>query len=258
MDALEIVRTGNALAEARLAGRMVDGSINLRSLRSLDEAAEVQLIADYAYGGQPVGYSLAGTCRATASILHCDEPIVSRMCDETIIRSGDTLAVSASMLGVGAELVFEFGRSYPQNNSELVDLTTLSSAIVSCRIGLQIMARRVPHTTLLNPWIATADFGLADAQVQGERIDAWQDRLLAPWPVQLLVDGNVAAEGATNECMGHPLAPLLWLCKRRGAGCIEAGDFVAVGSCTRMIQLVPGHVVEGNFGELGRVTVRLQ
>ncbi|WP_375458534.1 hypothetical protein [uncultured Enterovirga sp.] len=172
--------------------------------------------------------------------------------------SGSTLPVRSSMLGIGAGFSFVFGRSYPAEG-ELVGRDTLLSAIASCHVGLQVLGRRVPGDTPLNEWTATADFGLAEAFIEGPRVENWRDRDLGKATILLRLDGHVCAAGEGRDTLGGPFDALVWLARRldEGGGSIEAGDIVASGSCTGLAQMTPGAVATGDFGKLGAVKLRL-
>ena len=153
-----------------------------------------------------------------------------------------------------------FGRSFPQDEAEPIDRSSVGDAIACCRISLQVIARRVPHLVPLNDWTATADFGLAHTYVEGPNVEGWRHRLVGDSGVSLRMDGRVVAEGQAGQVMRHPLAVAAWLVERlvRRGACIEAGDIVATGSCTGLVQMTPGHLVTGDFGRFGSVELRLE
>ncbi|MBV9459051.1 MAG: hypothetical protein JO141_16230 [Bradyrhizobium sp.] len=248
---------GRQLAIARRDKGLAE-SIDLRSIESMEAALSVQTEAVVAFNDEPIGWTLAGTSDATCRLLRCDAPIVGPIFSETTLRSGEHLPVSHTMLGVGAQFAFLFGRSFPQTESETLDFRTIADTILSCHISLQVVGRRVASAVPLNAWTATADFGLSEIYVEGAEIHNWQDKV-ATVPAILRIDGHVNATGSGADLMGHPLAPALWLCKhlRSRGGCIEAGDIVATGSCTGLVQISPGHVVTGDFGDLGSVELHL-
>ena len=161
------------------------------------------------------------------------------------------------MLGVGAQLSFVFGLSYVPGRTP--GCRKPADAIASCRVALQVPARRVPHSVPLNDWTATADFGLSGAYVEGARIEGWRERLDPGRAATLAVDGHVHARGHLGDTLGGPLAAVSWLVERlaREGRFVEAGDIVSVGSCTGLVQLNPDRTVRGDFGELGSVELQL-
>lgn len=259
MDEGDIDRLASRLADARRQGiQLRREECDLRKLGSEEEAAALQAAASLAFGGSRIGYALVATTAQTARLLNCPEPIVGPLFMEERLPSGSTLRVTRSMLGIGAQYVFVFGSSYPKAGSPAA-LDTIADAIASCRLGMQVLARRTGVDTPFNDWIGTADFGLSECYVEGPSILEWRGHDLGTCDVEVAVDGRPCTSGQGCNTLGHPLAPLVWLARRRAAEglTIEAGDIVAAGSCTTLLQLTPGHEVTSTFGDLGSVTIEL-
>ena len=256
-DESQIRRIGGALAAARRGATLVAPSIDLRRIASSEDALTVQAEATAALDGPPIGYAIAASSEATARLLGCDGPTFGPILPQDRLRSGESLSVRPSMLGVGAQLSFVFGLSYVPGRTP--GCREPADAIASCRVALQVLMRRVPHSAPLNDWTATADFGLSGAYVEGPRVEDWRERLDPRQAVTLLIDGHVNARGHLHDTMGHPLAAVTWLVERlaREGRYVEAGDIVSVGSCTGLVQMSPNRTVRGDFGELGSVELRL-
>lgn len=255
----EIDRTGAALASAHRSGTLVRAGIDLSRVGSLAEALAVQAAACLAHGGERIGRSLAATTPLTARLLGCDEPVIGPLFPADRLTSGASLPARTSMLGVGAQLAFVFGRSLFPEAGEEMEIAEIADAIASCHVALQVLGRRVPHATPLDAWTATADLGLVEAFVEGAAVRDWRARLREDGPASLRLDGHVAAEGRLADLMGHPLAPLAWLARRLGSDGdgIDAGDIVTTGSCTGLLQIRPDAHVTADFGDLGTVTLRV-
>lgn len=255
MIAIDVEGTGERLATARKQRALVGGVAgDLGAIGSLGGAEAVQAAAALALDQTRIGWSLAATSDVTRRLLGCTEPVAGPLFAEDTYMSGSSLALRSSMLGIGAQFAFTFGRSYPMED-ETVGLESVADAVVSCRLALQILSRRVPDTVPLNTWVATADFGLSDAFVTGTSVEEWRFRALGDTDIRLLVDGHACAWGRGRDTLGDPLAPLLWLAERlAGRGqVIDAGDVVATGTCTGLVQLTPGRHVSGQFAGLGEV-----
>ena len=258
MLAAEKVLVAAALARARKSGA-VDESIDLRRVRSLDEASVVQMLASADLVDEVQGFSLAATSSASAHSLSCEEPVYGPLFESAHYRSGKALRVTPSMIGVGAQIAFTFGRTYPQSDYDLSSLSLVADAIVTCSLGLQIVSRRVPHATPLNSWTATADFGLAGAYIEGPSVAHWRKRLSRMGDVTMRMDGHALQHGRIGDTMGHPLRAVHWLAKslHSQGKYIEAGSIVTTGSCTNFVQLTPQHTVVGDFSDLGSVSLSL-
>lgn len=161
------------------------------------------------------------------------------------------------MLGIGAGYSFTFGRSYPADR-EPVDRGTVLGAIASCHLALQLLGRRVPGDTPLNDWTATADFGSAEAHVEGPR-GREMARLRTRERHHPAEDGRSCLRRTGFRHSRPSLGAVAWLARRldEGGGAIEAGDIVATGSCTGLVQMTPGTVAMGDFGDLGTIELQL-
>jgi len=245
-----------ALARAQANGE-IDTGLDLRLINSLEQAWDIQRSATLATEDEIYGIALTCTSAMTSRQLRCDQPVYGPLFAGTCVASGEHLRVSSAMIGVGAQLAFVFGRSYPQAPDEALSIASLADAIAACHMALQVVARRVSHAIPLNTWTAIADFGLSGAYIAGSPIDDWRDRLTPDGVVALTVDGSVNGHGRLSDVMGHSLHAALWLAGklRDRGGVIEAGSIVATGSCTGLVQLAPGHRIAGDFGALGNVSV---
>lgn len=251
----EIDRVGTAIGLAYRQGTLVPPDIDLQPIGSAADAAAVQDAAAAAHGGERVGHSLAATTPITARLLGCDGPVSGPVFADRVMSSGDTLRPRPSILGIGAQLTFVFGRNLEPEEGLAGDLASLAGAVASCHLSLQVLGRRVPHAMPLNAVRASADLGLVEALVQGPLVPDWQARLRPDMEVRLRLDGHVCATGMPSDAMGDPLAPVAWLVRNlSGSGnLIEAGDSVATGSVTGLLQIRPGQVVTADFGDLGTV-----
>ncbi|OAS13245.1 hypothetical protein [Methylobacterium platani] len=249
----EAVRAlGRALAAARRTGAVTaDPGPGL-----LDDPAWVQAEAVLAAGETVRGFTLAATTIRTARALACPEPLAAPLLASALCEDGAAFRTSRAVLGIGAQYLMVIGRSFPREDEDPGDREALAGAVLSCRIGLQVLGRRLPDSVPLGPASAIADFGLDAAELRGAAIPRWREADLGGTPVTLRLDGHPVAQGAGAEILeSHPLAALAWLAGglARAGRSLEAGDTVATGSCTGLIRVRPGQRVEGDFGALGRV-----
>ena len=246
---------GRALARGRRSGAVVPTGLDI--IASRDDAEAVLDEATLAYDARIEGFCLAATTKECGRLTNCDEPLAAPMFACARIPNGGNLRVDPSLLGLGAELQFRFGRAFPIKDDVPGDLDSLSDAIVSCHIGFQILGRRSGYGTPMNGWTALADFGLAAHHVRGDALYPWREIDLRSLRISVSVDGNSVALSRGYDVYGHPLGVVSWLARSlatRGAY-IEAGSFVAIGSCTGLTQLVAGHVYTGHFGGNQQVTL---
>ena len=250
---LDVGRVGAALARAKRADG--PGDVDLRLIRSMDAAREVQDAALAGHGGTVTGYTLAASSAVTSRRLNCFDPVVGRMLDDSVYGSGDSLRLPYGTLGIGAQFILVIGAPV----REPLDLRSVADAVLSCRVGLQLLGRRVGPGVPLNDWSATADFALDVACVRGPEIPGWDEVDLARIDLSLEIDGHVVARGRGAYVLVGPTAALLYLALslRDRDIRLQAGDVVATGSATGLSQVVPGQRVVGVFGGFGTVDLAL-
>jgi 2-keto-4-pentenoate hydratase len=256
MTADEIDQLGTSLADCRKQGML--GDLPLDRIASDEEAEAVQAAAIDAYGGAPCGYSVQATSALTRRLLCCEAPVFGPLVDADVVQSGADFRLPSGVLGAGAAFAFVFGRPYPGEN-ERISRATVQNAISTCRLGIELLGRRVPGSTPLNSRTATADFALNLLFVRGPRIDHWTDLDLAAAQVSARIDRQVAARGCGAEVMTHPLDAVAWLARALAARGreLEAGELVTTGTCLGLLQVIPGQTFEADFGELGQVAISL-
>jgi len=90
--------------------------------------------------------------------------------------------------------------------------------------------------------------GLADVTVD-------EVAVLAKLHVDAFLFKNKAVHGSTDSIFEHPLDAVVWLANQlAGRGHrLEAGDIVTTGSCTTILQVLPGEHMAAAFETLGQV-----
>lgn len=78
---------------------------------------------------------------------------------------------------------------------------------------------------------------------------------LAAIEVGVSLDGRQVLTGRSDCVMDHPLNAVAWLARKLSARGhkLEIGDIVATGSCTTILQVLPGQTMVTDFGPLGGV-----
>jgi 2-keto-4-pentenoate hydratase len=251
-DRLEAL--GAALAEARRHETVKD--LPLDRVATLEEAEAVQAAAVEAYGGSPIGYSIQGTSAQTGRQLCCAEPIFGPLLDSELLSNGSRFRLPRGVFGAGCSFVFGIGRPYPAEGEE-IDRGSIAEAVADCRLAIEILGRRVPGSVPLNALTATADFAMSVLHIEGPHIQNLADMDLAAARSEAKINGKTVSVGRGADIMNHPLEAIAWLAKELGRHGreLDAGDLVATGSCTGILQVMPGQVFEADFGKLGRVSV---
>jgi 2-keto-4-pentenoate hydratase len=87
----------------------------------------------------------------------------------------------------------------------------------------------------------------------------WRDLDLSNHPVFGLLNGHRVAEGTGAAALGDPRHALTWLVNEvaRFSNGIKAGDVVTNGTCIVPVTVEPGDTFTADYGELGRMSLRL-
>jgi len=245
---------GAALAASRLSGNPVE--LELPDLGSRARAFEVQAAALEAFDDEYKGYTLIGTSPATRTPLGLTGPAHGLITAKSIFADDAVVRLPPGAIGAQCEIVFRLGRGFPAPG-EAIDTHGAAEAIVACHAAIGVVGRRLrgaAHTDLT----AIADFALHVATVIGRpaQID---ERVLDEAKVEARIDGNVVASARGAALMGgHPLEAVTWLATqlREEERDLDAGQYVATGSITPVLQVLPGQLLDVSIEHIGTVRCR--
>jgi 2-keto-4-pentenoate hydratase len=240
-----------ALARNRSTGEVSDLPMSL--LQSLGQAQDVQTAALDVFDSDFRGYALVGTSRQARSTLGLKEPIFSAI-PETFHEGRRRFRLPNGMLGAQCELVFTIGRTYPAMG-EKIDRLSASAAVIACQPAIGLVGRRA-RPGADSRFAAIADFGLHVATICGSSARHVDPMELGEIGVVARIDDRPVASARTGAILGHAIEAVVWLAKRLAAQgrTLNADDVVATGSCTPILQILPGQLLTIEFEELGAVS----
>jgi 2-keto-4-pentenoate hydratase len=107
--------------------------------------------------------------------------------------------------------------------------------------------------------LITADCGANIAFVAGKEVPLAAHPDLAGSTCELYVNGVRRAEGNGARALGDPFNVLVWLANhlRERGEALPADSVVSTGTCTGLVSVAPGDVIEGRFAGIGSVGVTL-
>lgn len=252
--------TGEALAEARLAGTTIDPSEFARAEpwppADLPTAERIQAAASAAMGEPVAGWKIGATSSEAQKIMGCDGPFCGPLFGSRVHGSGATVPFPAGILGVECEFAFQIGRNQPEGKHDY-DADSIGDLIASCHPALEIVGRRTRGEGFPNITGAVADFALNAGFVRGAPIPDWANADLAGTEVKGFAGPDQTNAGHGRNVLGHPLNALAWLANtlaERGSG-LKAGNWVSTGTCLGVVPAAAGTRICGDFGVLGRVEV---
>lgn len=245
-----------ALWEARVAGRPLAVT---PAEKPQDEAEGYRLQADMIAraGGALRGWKLGATSTVSQVNLKTAQPFYGPLIDRFCHDKGAVVPAPAAFTpGIEVEFALELGsdvapRAKPYTGSELGD--AVAAVIPALEFAGSRVAGGIPAAGICT---LIADCGGNVAFVAGPRVTDWRRFDLAGHACRLRVNGVDKVAGSGAAALGHPLDALAWFVNamgKAGQG-MKNGWVISTGTCTGFVPVQPGDRLEGDFGDLGRVS----
>jgi 2-keto-4-pentenoate hydratase len=246
----------NEIVRARQEARQSDATMPEPSL-TLGDAMDIQTIAFERYGEKSVGWKVGATNEAAQKGFGISAPFYGPMAKGSVLKSGDKLKKSANVGAVEPEYAFRMARDYPQGG-EAINEETARGAVETVHIAIEVIGRTLSDASFANGVGVTLDFGGNAAFVVGPEISDWANADLAQMPVTAYENGDEVQKGNGTSAMGDPIRSVVWMAQTlaENGGRLKAGEWVSTGTCTPPVPAKAGSIVEAQFGDFGRVSVR--
>ncbi len=243
-----VPRLAAALLDARRDGRRIEAA-DAFGLVTPGEAYAVQRI---------VGGRLGAVAGWKAGAKAPDAPMTcAPLLTPTILPDGATLGSGAlGLWRIESEIVLRMARDLPPIGRGYA-LAEVEAAIGWVMAGFEIVDSRYAAWLNVPPLLALADGQSHAAMVIGTGIAYRPGLDLAAVPVRLSFDGVEVARAVGGNPAGDPVRLLRRLADHLAAtdAGLRAGDIVATGSCTGMIELPAGSTARAVFDGIGGVSV---
>jgi 2-keto-4-pentenoate hydratase len=245
------------LAEARTGGYAIAAPIE--GLSSAD-AYSVQHRVRELLGSRQIGWKVGSTSNEAQARLGTDEPGSGALLERYCYEDGAEIPVSpAHDVFVEVEFAVRFGRTL-EPRTEPYTYDDLRFAVSGVMPALEIVGSRFESGLCgAGQALVTADGGANIAFAAGKEVLLAANPDLAGTSCELLVNGVRRAEGNGARALRDPFNVLVWLanhlCQRDQA--LPAGSVVSTGTCTGLVAVAPGDVLEGHFAGIGKVSVTL-
>jgi 2-keto-4-pentenoate hydratase len=254
--------TAEFLAGLRLEGGEAAALPEGLAPRTLDEGYGIQqalverLVARR--GGKPIGYKIACSNELAQRLLNVDAPVFGTLMSASTHRSPATLRASDFRVRcMEPEFGFELAKDVPPGNYDEQSIRPFVASAFPC---LELVDHHFVDWTRLGAPTLVADNAIHGAWIAGEPCTRWQDIDFARQAVALRVNGKSVCTGSGAAVLGHPLRALAWLATelpRRGRQ-LRAGERVSTGIATDIYLASAGDHLEGDFGAVGTVSLRLE
>lgn len=206
------------------------------------------------------GWKIAATSEAGQAHIGVDGPLAGRVLAETVFEPGAVIDVSNNrMRVVEPEFAFRFGQAIePREQAYSVD--EVLAAVEDLHLCLELPDSRFADFASVGGPTLIADNACAWKLVAGPAVDAdWRTIDLSQHEVCCSVGDRYTRQGIGSNVLGDPREALAWLVNEVSSLgiTIEAGELVTTGTCTIPLEIEPGDQVSADFGDLGRISVRI-
>ncbi|MGF1611174.1 MAG: 2-keto-4-pentenoate hydratase [Kiloniellales bacterium] len=256
-------------AAAQAAGLLLAARRDCRPLARLpDDCRPASLAEGYAIqeavvaqcGTPAVGFKIGATSEKAQRFLDIDTPFSG-----CILAAG--LQDSPASLSAGRfnfcliEPEFSFRMASPlAPRGQSYDEAAVAAAVGSLHPAVEVVssAYGAAWSKAGGPALV-ADNGVHGAFVLGPACSDWRALDLGHHRVTLSHNGRQAGEGVGGNALGGPLTALTWLVNQQRAlgRALDAGQLVTTGVVTDFIIAAAGDEIVADYGELGRVELRL-
>ena len=251
------------LAARLWRARMSGGTLPREATDVLDgvgEAYDVQRHMATIAGLPRAGWKVGATNPAMQELFGIDEPASAPMFRPFCLASPADLAVFPDQgTSVECEFAFTFARDLPPRPQgytraevlDAVDALFPAIEVVGCRFTGGF--GELGGVRLVSDMTGNSAF------VTGPRIADWRAVDVKGQGVRLFVNGAFVVEGVGANALGDPLSVLEWTANHLSSlgDAILAGEIITTGTCTGVTPVAAGDVAVADFGDLGRVEVRI-
>lgn len=239
--------------------RLVDLPAEIRP-RTRAEGYAVQSLLESRSSAPLYGWKIAATSAAGQAHINVDSPLAGRLLREKAFSSGAEVPLGANHMRVAEpEFAFRMARDLPPRPAPYSS-KEVADAVGTLHPALEIPDSRFEDFTAVGAAQLIADDACAHLFVLGDPAsDAWRELDLAAHRVAGRVRGKIEREGRGSNVLAGPLDALTWLANELSVLglTLRAGEVVTTGTCTIPLLIGQGDEVDADFGELGKVSVRL-
>ena len=246
-----------ALAEARVGGYAIVAPAE--GLSGAD-AYPVQHRVNELLDSRPIGWKVGSTSKEAQARLGTDEPGAGALLERYCYVDGSEVPVSpAHDVFIEVEFAVRFGQTLaPRPHPYTYD--ELRTAVSGVMPALELVGSRFESgLSGAGRALVTADCGANIAFAAGKEVPLASNPDLAGTSCELYVNGARRAQGNGARALRDPFNVLVWLANhlRERGEALPSGSVVSTGTCTGLISVAPGDLIEGRFAGIGSVTVTL-
>lgn len=250
----------NALREARNARTPIAGLPEGCRPETVSDGYAIQDGFIRAWPDGVAGWKVGATSAMAQQMFSVSEPFCGPVFRAAVFQTpARPPARDFPIRGMECELAFRLGTALPGRPGGH-DRDSVGGAVAAVIPAIEVVSTRFRALQGHGVAEVVADGAANGALVLGEERTDWRSLDLAAVTAVATVDGAEQGRGDGSLVLGHPLAALAWLADHLAARGkpLTAGMVVTTGTMTGIQWLEPGQEGVGDFGELGRVSVRFE
>ncbi|MDX1512759.1 MAG: fumarylacetoacetate hydrolase family protein [Gammaproteobacteria bacterium] len=260
MDEGRVKKAARLLADARDNRTQLDAlPDDLRPTSETDayqiQDALVEMIDDTTFG-----WKVGATNELAQQGFGLDNPFSGRLLASRAEKSPARLeAGDFSMFAIECEVAFAISRDLPAGDGRY-ELDEVAQAAGAVHAAIEIVDSRFKDFRAVGGLSVIADNGVDGGFVYGKAVKGWRTMELEDHTVSLIVNGGRVSQGNGAAALGSPVNSLHWLVNhvtKRGID-IRKGELITTGSWTGIYMAKPGDAVCADFGEIGRIELRIE
>ena len=224
------------------------------------DAYEIQLInirQRVAEGAKVVGHKVGLSSEAMQKMMGVDEPDYGHLLDEMQLFEYTPVKANQYLYPrVEVEVAFLLNADLPGASCTEDDVLAATAAFAPAieLIDTRITDWQIKLCDTIADNASSAGWVLGSERISPKDID------ITAIDAVLTCNGNVVAEGRNDAVLGNLVTAVAWLARKVDSFGVrlKAGDVVLPGSCTRAIDVRPGHLFTADFAGLGSVRLRFE
>lgn len=228
--------------------------------KSRDMAYQIQALMEQQSAQPLYGWKIAATSTAGQKHIGVSGPLAGRYIAERVVPSGSSIPFGRNHMKVAeVEFAFRLANDLPPRVSPYSEDEVFES-VGTLHPAIEIPDSRFDRFETVGAHQLIADNACAHWLAVGDAMqEDWRSLDLAEFRPVGRIRGKSDVMGAGSNVLGSPRNAMTWLINELSAYGItaKAGQLVTTGTCVVPMAIAAGDHVEGDFGDLGRIEIKL-
>jgi 2-keto-4-pentenoate hydratase len=222
------------------------------------QAYAVQAEVEAESASQLHAWKIAATSAAGQKHIGVSGPLIGRYISEQCIENGGTIPFGQNRMRVAeVEFAFRFAHDIEPRAKSFRESETIM-LVSSLHPAIEIPDSRYLNFASVGELALIADNACAHRLCIGPQMpETWRTMHLEDFKPIGRINQERIAEGEGRNVLGGPLKALTWFINEMSwlGVTIKKDQFVSTGTCLTPMPISPGDTIEGDFQQLGKVSL---